>query len=208
VSGVLGAPSERALHWDAVYRARATDELSWHQAEPRISLDLVAALGIAPDTPVLDVGGGASTLVDGLLERGFRDLTVLDVSDTALELGRHRLGTRIAWLREDIVTWRPARRYGLWHDRAVLHFLGGAADRDGYLRALHAAVPRGSVIVGAFAPSAPDHCSGLPVTRYSAAELAGMLGGGFELLETREETHQTPDGTSQPFTWIAGRLQS
>ena len=208
VTDRLHAAAERALHWNTTYRDGRADELSWHQAEPGVSFELVDALEVPRETPVIDVGGGTSTFVDGLLERGFGDVTVLDVAVASLEQGRHRVGTQVAWLHEDVLTWRPTRRYGLWHDRAMLHFLVDADARATYLRALETAVPGGFVVIGTFSPAAPDHCSGLPVVRYSATDLVRLLGTSADVLETREETHHTPRGTPQPFTWVAGRLEA
>lgn len=182
--------------------------MSWYQPRPSVSLELVGALGVLSDTPVIDVGGGASLLAEELLGRGFADVTVLDLSTIALDEVRRRLGGRqVELLQADVLHWTPSRPYGLWHDRAVLHFLVEDDDRRRYLDRLHEAVrPGGFVIVGTFAPDAPPTCSGLPVVRFSAAELAIMLGEGFELLEVRREEHRTPRGRIQPFTWVAGRL--
>jgi trans-aconitate methyltransferase len=176
-----------------------------------VSLELVEALGAPVDAAVIDVGGGAAFLADVLVERGFTDVTVLDISAAALEEGRRRLGkdASIHRLHEDVLTWRPIRRYDLWHDRAVFHFLVAAADRARYLQTLASAVrPGGGVIVATFAPDAPERCSGMPVTRYSAGELSEVLGDTFEHLETRREEHVTPRGMMQPFTWIAGRMRA
>jgi hypothetical protein len=168
---------------------------------------LIDALGIPTVASLLDVGGGASLLADRLLERGFRDVTVLDLSSVALERAGHRPGARFARLHEDLLTWVPTRRYDVWHDRALLHFLVDEAERDTYLNTLRSAVPGGgAVIIGAFAPTGPKSCSGLPVVRYEARDLARLIGKGFELDHVRHELHVTPRGVTQPFTWIAGRL--
>jgi trans-aconitate methyltransferase len=182
--------------------------VSWYQPIPSVSLELVETLGVEPESPVIDVGGGASTLADLLLERGFRDVTVLDLSSVALDEVRRRLAAgAVELVCADVLRWTPPRRYSLWHDRAVLHFLVGDDDRQRYLDRLHEAVrPGGFVILGTFAPDAPPTCSGLPVVRYAPAELAKLLGERFELLEMRREEHRTPRGNVQPFTWIAGRL--
>ena len=206
---VSSSSGDRARHWDEAYQARGVDGVSWHQPVPRVSLELIDALGISRSTAVVDVGGGASTLVDHLVARGFEDLTVVDVSARALEATRDRLGpdSRVTFLREDLLEWRPARRYELWHDRAVFHFLVREGDRRRYLQALRGALAaRAAVVIGTFAPDAPEMCSGLPVVRYSADELVSLLGDRFEPLESRREEHVTPRGRVQPFTWLAGRL--
>jgi trans-aconitate methyltransferase len=194
--------------WDEAYAARGAEGVSWYQAEAASSLELLDALGVRPDAAVIDIGGGASPFAARLVDRGFRDVSVLDISAEALAEARRRAGegSPIRWLHEDLLAWRPECRYDLWHDRALLHFLVAPADRDRYLETLVAALrPHGSVIVGTFAPDAPDRCSGLPVTRYSAPELAALLGADFNVVATRREEHLTPAGKVQPFTWIASR---
>lgn len=208
MSDFSSASEQRVRHWDAVYEERGTDGVSWFQREPQVSLELVASLAVPCETAVVDVGGGASTFVDRLLARGFVDVTVLDVSAAALEASRRRLGrgARVTWLREDVLTWRPPRRYGLWHDRAAFHFLVDAADRAAYLAVLRSALaPGGQVVLGTFAADGPDRCSGLPVARYSPGGLAGVLGDDLEVVETRREVHVTPAGARQAFTWVAAR---
>ncbi len=200
--------SERATHWDEAYRSRGFDAVSWYQSEPAISLDLIRSLGVERGSPVVDVGGGASPLVDRLLEAGYTDLSVLDLSDVALDEARRRVGegAPVSWLREDVLEWRPARRYGLWHDRAVFHFLVDEADRARYLEVLSRALEGGgAVVIATFADDGPQHCSGLPVARYSEDELVRILGGGFVPVDSRRETHLTPAGVAQPFTWVAAR---
>jgi SAM-dependent methyltransferase len=194
----------REQHWDSAYVA---GRVSWQQANPVVSLELIDALAVGRDAAVVDVGGGTSTLADRLLERGFRDVTVLDISAAALDKGRTRLaGAPVTWLQEDLLAWRPERRFDLWHDRAVFHFLVTPAEQDAYLRTLCETVPGGFLIMATFAADGPDRCSGLPVARYSVEALREALGPGFELLETRREEHVTPGGVVQPFTWVAGRM--
>jgi hypothetical protein len=205
----MAAPHERAAHWDDAYRALGVESVSWFEPEPTMSLALLDALGVGADDAVLDVGGGASTLVDHLMVRGYGDVTVLDVSVVALDEGRTRVGPDrpVGWLREDLLSWRPPRRYDLWHDRAVFHFLTDPADRRRYLGVLSDGVSAGgSVIMGTFAEDGPESCSGLPVARYSAADLCGELGPFFQPLVCKREVHVTPTGALQPFTWVAGRL--
>lgn len=200
---------ERSRHWDDAYAERGAGAVSWYQAEPRLSLELIDALGVGRDAAVLDVGGGASLLVDELVERGFIDLAVLDLSKVALTKAQRRLGgsARVKWLHEDVLNWHPERRYDLWHDRAVFHFLVSELERDAYLQTLRSTLTRdGSVVLGTFAVDGPEICSGLPVDRYSAADLVQLLGPTFQMLEARREEHTTPGGTIQPFTWVAGRM--
>jgi hypothetical protein len=199
--------TERVTHWESVYDRNQSDAVSWYQAEPIVSLELLESLGISADAGVIDVGGGASVLVDELLRRGFVDLNVLDISAAALQASRERVGddTRVNWIAHDLLTWRPTRRYDLWHDRAVFHFLSGdevQIYRDLVLRAV---IPGGYVVMATFAPDGPERCSGLPVTRYDADQLIEMLGNGFELVDQRHEAHTTPSGAIQPFTWIVAR---
>ncbi|MHB8430033.1 MAG: class I SAM-dependent methyltransferase [Acidimicrobiales bacterium] len=198
---------DRASHWDGVYRTRPADALSWYQAEPTLSLELIDALGVTSGSAVIDVGGGASVLVDHLFRNGFTDLTVLDLSEAALRTSRKRIGAEanVGWVTADVLRWEPERAYYLWHDRAVLHFLTGE-DVDRYSATLRRAVgPEGSVVLATFAPDGPERCSGLPVTRYSFRELAMVLGDGFEVVGQRREVHRTPGGVEQPFTWLAAR---
>ena len=199
--------NERVVHWDSVDERTQIDGVSWYQSEPVVSLDLVDLLGIADTAGVIDVGGGASILVDTLLRRGLTDLTVLDVSDTALRASRERVGTDtpVTWITHDLLTWEPTRHYDLWHDRAVFHFLSGI-DVEVYVDLVRRSIaPGGSVIVATFAPDGPEWCSGLPVTRYSAEQMSAALGSDFEMVEQRREVHTTPAGALQPFTWIAAR---
>lgn len=202
---------ERAEHWDAAYETRGVEGVSWYQPLPAVSLELVEALRVPPTAAVIDVGGGASTLGDHLVERGFSDVTVLDVSGPALDASRRRIGddAGVSFLRADLLDWRPKRTYDLWHDRAVYHFLVAEEDRQAYLRALRSALARGGyVIVATFAVDGPPTCSGLPVSRYSVDALVETFGGSFEELESRREEHTTPRGSIQPFTWVAGRMRA
>jgi len=207
-SGVVVSSADTRTHWDRAYR-RDPAELSWYQPEPVVSLELIDELAVAPEHGVVDVGGGTSSLAGRLLERGFRDVTVLDVSPVALAAARARLGARgaeVTWLERDVRSWRPERRFDLWHDRAVLHFLVDPGDRRRYLDTLAAALaPGGAVIVATFALDGPERCSGLPVVRYDGSALGELLGPAFELVVERREEAMTPSGTMQPFTWAAFR---
>jgi hypothetical protein len=200
--------SEGPQHWDHRYSGAGATGVSWYQPEPAMSLALIDRLHMAKDAPVIDVGGGASLLVDRLVARGYTDLTVLDVSSTALEIARRRLddAVRVRWLHENILTWEPERRYALWHDRAVFHFLTNAGERAKYLTTMRQALSdSGTVIIGTFASDGPERCSGLPVARYDAADLERLL-EGFTVVESSREEHVTPGGIVQPFTWIAATL--
>ena len=199
----------RADHWENVYATRGMREVSWYQARPETSLALIATLGIRPDDAIIDVGGGASNLVDVLLEEGFRRLTVLDISATAIASVQARLGERakqVGWIIGDITEMAPAGPYRLWHDRAVFHFLTDPQQRAIYVAALERAVPTGGyVIMATFADDGPTQCSKLPVCRYSPQQLAAELGAGFELLEARRETHVTPAQGQQNFVYCCFR---
>jgi ubiquinone/menaquinone biosynthesis C-methylase UbiE len=200
----------RQQHWDRVYETKRADEVSWFQHEPSPSLAMIAASGIGRDDPIIDVGGGASVLVDRLLDAGYTNVTVLDVSEAGIDVARARLGgrrDRVAWLVQDIVAWQPPQAaFTLWHDRAVLHFLVEEADREAYLRVLDRGLRKGGfAIIAPFAPTGPEKCSGLPVRRYSGAMLREMLGPGYRLVEERPQTHVTPWGSRQDFTWCLFR---
>jgi len=184
--------------------------VSWFQPTAVVSLDLFDRLAIPLDAPVIDIGGGTSPLVDGLLARGFSDLTVLDISVRALETVRERLGTgpSVALIHADLLEWKSERRYGVWHDRAVFHFLVDEQDRARYLRLLRSALsPGGFVILATFASDGPEYCSGLPVARYDASDLTRLLGTDFDTLEERREEHVTPAGALQTFTWLAAKYR-
>lgn len=194
-------------HWETVYTNKATDAVSWFQPQARTSLKLIQATGAAPMDAIIDIGGGASTLVDGLLANGFANVSVLDLSGAALAASRTRLGEQAAtvqWLEADITQVAlPAQRYAVWHDRAVFHFLVDAADRLAYRNALlHALQPHGQVIIATFAENGPTQCSGLPIRRYSAEELHAELGESFELVDSYAEEHRTPSGAVQQFVYV------
>src|SRR5580765_822391 len=163
-------------HWENVYATKSPTEVSWYQPRPELSLSLIRSVAPGVSASILDVGGGASVLVDGLLSAGYFDVTVLDISQTALNHSRERLGQvadRMSWIMADITQWRPPRTWDVWHDRAVFHFLTVTEDQDAYIAALRAATHTGSVaVISTFALSGPERCSGLPVQRYDAASLA------------------------------------
>jgi SAM-dependent methyltransferase len=199
-------------HWEAVYRTHPATEVSWYQRTPTVSLELIDLLDVDPISPIVDVGGGASTLADALVARGFTDITVVDISQAALDLTRDRLGptaTTVQLLRRDLLDWEPEPRYGLWHDRAVFHFLVQEHDQKRYLEVLSAALgPEGGVVLGTFGPQGPEQCSGLPVARHSVEDLVAFLGSGFERVGQRREDHVTPSGAVQAYTWVALRRRA
>jgi trans-aconitate methyltransferase len=193
------------MHWQDTYDRVGAESVSWYQREPLMSLRLLEAAGLAPDRSVIDVGGGASVLVDRLLAVGVLDVTVLDIASHALDIARDRLGDAAAgvtWITGDLLTWTPPRQYDMWHDRAVFHFLTSPVDRDRYRDLLDAGLaPGGSLVIGTFADDGPERCSGLPVARYSTAELAAEF-PGFTVERTEREEHTTPGGGVQPFSWL------
>ncbi|MEI4197371.1 class I SAM-dependent methyltransferase [Roseovarius sp. E0-M6] len=195
-------------HWDDVYGARPEDALTWFEATPALSLDLVRE-HLQPGEPFIDIGAGASRLVDALLAEGFGPLAVLDLSPSALAVSRQRLGPRgdaVQWIEADITTWKSDREYAVWHDRAVFHFLTGTEDRARYACALAQALrPGGTAIIATFADDGPEMCSGLPVVRYAPEELTQeldrLLPGRFEMLDARRHMHITPKGNRQSFQY-------
>jgi SAM-dependent methyltransferase len=196
-------------HWEKVWTGSAHTDKSWFQKTPWISLEMIARSGVSSAEPLIDVGGGASRLVDHLLDRGYRDLTVLDLSDAALEHARRRLGERagaVRWIEGDVTTFRPDREYALWHDRAAFHFLVSASDRNAYGEVMNRSLKAdGQAIIGAFAPDGPAKCSGLDVVRYDAGSLMAELGPGWALAEETAETHVTPAGAGQRFGFYRTR---
>ena len=193
----------RQSHWENVYATKGEREVSWFQENPAPSLALMAEIGVVPSSAIIDIGGGASRLVDHLLEAGFHDVTVLDLSAAALETAKARLGERADkahWLVADAATWTPSRTYDVWHDRAAFHFLTDEQDRAGYIGRLRQALKIGGhAIIATFALDGPEKCSGLPVERYDAARLGQTLGSGFKLLRSQRNDHATPWGSHQRF---------
>jgi trans-aconitate methyltransferase len=200
-----------AAHWDDAY-AHGDDTWIWFEKHPDMSLRMLDDAGVAATDALIDVGGGASPLIGALLDRGFRDLTVLDVSAAGMQHARGRLGPRagqVHWLTADILSWHPQRHYAAWHDRATFHFLTTDEHRQQYLHTLDTATaPDAIAVFGCFAPDGPQHCSGLPVARYSPAQLARQIGTNWLMTSQDREEHITPAGTIQPLTWIALRRQS
>jgi len=197
---------DRGSRWDEMYRSRSVDTVSWYQARPTMSLALIEHAEVAKGAPLIDVGGGASSLVDHLLREDYADVAVMDLADSALAAARERLGEQarqVDWIVGDVLAFAPIKRYALWHDRAVFHFLVDAGERRRYLEALGRASQAGTqLVIGTFAEDGPERCSGLPVARYRVAELHAVFGEDYELLESTRETHRTPDGSDQHFTWV------
>jgi trans-aconitate methyltransferase len=188
--------------WEDVYQSKAEAETSWFEDRPQVSLDLIAVTGATSDAAIVDVGAGASRLVDCLLEEGFRRITVLDLSETALAKARARLpkDAPVEWVVANVLDWQPSMPFDVWHDRAAFHFLTDFADQETYLRVMdRALVPGGHAIIGTFAPDGPDKCSGLPVTRFDATLLTERLGPDYRLIRSLMHDHHTPWGSVQRF---------
>ncbi|HKT98326.1 MAG TPA: class I SAM-dependent methyltransferase [Paraburkholderia sp.] len=199
-------------HWNRVYTTKTSTNVSWFQEHANQSVELIRQAGVEKDAAIIDVGGGASTLVDDLLNDHYSNLTVLDLSDAALSVAQERLASRareVSWIAGDITQVElPVHAYDVWHDRAVFHFLTSEADRAAYVRAVIRAVkPGGLVIVATFAEDGPDHCSGLPVMRYSADALHAEFGAPFTLLRQEREEHHTPAGATQKFIYCLCRKE-
>jgi len=209
-----------ADHWDTVYGTKATDEVSWFQRQPTTSPRLLTSVA-PPSSTVIDIGAGASTLADSLLKAGWSDVTVLDVSATALALVRDRVGVMVgdqpsnqlgqrprsaSFVVADVLSWKPERTYDAWHDRAVFHFLVRPEQREQYVATAARAIrPGGVLVLGTFAADGPTQCSGLPTSRYDADALAQVFAPGFSLEHSEREEHVTPGGTVQAFTWVVLR---
>jgi SAM-dependent methyltransferase len=202
----------RKEHWNQVYQTNAANDLSWHQRRPDVSLDLIEAAGMTKDAGIIDVGGGTSTLVDSLVEADYNPIGVLDISGAALGQSRSRLGEKaeaIEWFEVDVTSFAPPHLFGLWHDRAVFHFLTEASDRRGYLATLRQTLqPGGTAIIASFALDGPPKCSGLDVVRYDERSILTELGAEFQLREIRRETHITPRQSEQRFIYFRFERQS
>jgi ubiquinone/menaquinone biosynthesis C-methylase UbiE len=199
-------------HWETVYSTKRTNTVSWFQEHAETSRRLIRATGVPVDGSIIDVGGGASTLVDDLLADGFRQVTVLDISSAALAAAQRRLGSiasAVHWQEADITqTALPAHAYDVWHDRAVFHFLTTPGARAAYIDNMRRSVkPGGHVVIATFGPQGPKRCSGLPVCRYDAATLSKELGDDFTLVESLLDVHRTPGGASQQFIYCHFRLR-
>ena len=195
----------RKKHWDEIYTSRQTDEVSWYQREPKVSLDLIGLTKIGPHARIIDVGGGASSLVDEFLKRGFKNLTVLDISPVALAHTKQRLeqkAAHVGWIEANITEVAFSDKFDLWHDRAVFHFLTGDEDRQKYIRNLNSALSLGGhLILASFASDGPPKCSGLEVERYEPETLRAEVGNSFELVKSVKEVHITPAKKDQRFIY-------
>lgn len=194
---------QRQDHWQTVFRSKGERDVSWFQERADVSLDMIAATGLGRDAALVDIGGGASRLVDALIAQGFTHVSVLDISEAALATVRARLGgqaAKVQWIVADVTRWQPAQTYDLWHDRAAFHFLTAADERAAYAERVRQAVrPGGHVVIATFALDGPERCSGLPVMRHDAASIGTVLGPAFELVESRRHDHRTPGGAVQRF---------
>jgi SAM-dependent methyltransferase len=192
-------------HWNAIYGTKGERDVSWFEAIPAVSLQMIEAAGLGPETCVVDIGAGQSRLVDALVARGVDCLAVLDVSAKALQQAQARMGNAaptVTWIEADVTGTWSLKPMDIWHDRAVFHFLTTPGQRAGYLARLRETLkPMGSAIIATFAPDGPERCSGLPVVRYSPETLSAELGEGFTLVEAARHVHVTPWGTEQPFQY-------
>ncbi len=195
----------RQQHWDRVYGTKEPEDLTWFQETPQVSLSLIEEMELPAEARIIDVGGGTSTLSSFLLEKGFKRISVLDVSGAALSLARARLGPRsqeVEWIEADLLQFEPTTSWTLWHDRAVFHFLTSETDREAYRRVLEKGLkPGGYLIMATFALEGPSRCSGLDCVRYSPESLGSALGSGFLLRGSVEEAHRTPAGGVQAFNF-------
>lgn len=198
-------------HWERVYSEKAIDSVSWFQSYPTLSMQLIEASGISKEAPIIDVGGGASVLVDTLVNDGYHKVAVLDIAGAALAHAKQRLGNKgagVEWFEHDVTTFEPPHPFMLWHDRAVFHFLTDPAARDRYLEVLARTVPVGGhVIIATFAPEGPEQCSGLRVERYDEAKIVPLLAPRFALVEKLSEQHRTPALKDQLFNFFRFRRE-
>lgn len=196
----------RKAHWEQVYTDKSPLEVSWYQTEPRLSLELINHTGLPPESSIIDVGGGASLLVDRLLEKGYSHPAILDISSSALAHTKARLGPKsdqVEWFEEDVTRFAPTHRFDLWHDRAVFHFLTEGSDRQKYIATLNQSLrPGGHLIIATFAIGGPEKCSGLDIVQYDAQKLSQELGAGFQLEEQTSESHITPSQMEQKFSYF------
>jgi 2-polyprenyl-3-methyl-5-hydroxy-6-metoxy-1,4-benzoquinol methylase len=197
---------ETKTHWEEVYETKESTEVSWFQKHPELSLQFIEGTGVDNSAQIIDVGGGASTLVDDLLNRNYQNITVLDISAAALQVAQTRIGSQanvVTWLEADITQVQlPQQFYDVWHDRAVFHFLTHAADRQKYVEAvMHSVKAGGHVIVATFGIDGPNRCSGLEIVRYNPVSLHDEFGNNFDLVHSTSESHVTPFGTEQKFIY-------
>ncbi len=196
----------KKTHWETVYQTKSDQQVSWYREHLDNSLQMILNTKVVKNAAIIDVGGGSSTLADDLLDHGFADVSVLDISAKALEKSKARLGKRasqIEWIEADITEVSlPENHYDVWHDRAVFHFLTAAEDRRKYVEfVVRSLKPGGHIIVASFGENGPNKCSGLEVVRYSPETMHGEFGIGFKLVKSLNETHETPFGTTQEFVY-------
>jgi len=207
--GTAMTTTDRKAHWENVYTTKGEAEVSWFQETPVPSLELLELVGAQPSSAIIDIGGGASRLVDCLLAQGFENITVLDLSATALASARARLGDKggkVKWIAADATEWQPPENYDVWHDRAAFHFLTCEEEQNAYIQRLKQALRRGGhAIIGTFAPDGPEKCSGLPVARHNAESLSAILGADFVLVDSRRHEHATPWQAVQKFQFSTFR---
>lgn len=198
--------NDRKSHWENIYQTRDTEAVSWFQPTPALSLKLIKQCNLSPEHTILDLGGGASTLVDHLLQAGYHSITVLDIAQAALDIAKKRLGsaaTQVEWLVADATAFTLSHPVQLWHDRAVFHFLTQARDRDAYIRNLKKTLtPEGTLILAAFSPEGPKKCSDLDIVQYDAQHITIELGPLFKLKHVEQEAHTTPSGAVQQFNYF------
>ena len=196
----------RKTHWQNIYKEKNPLEVSWYQKKPNLSLDLIRKTGVSSNDAIIDVGGGSSILVDYLLKEGFKNLSVLDISENSLASARERLGddaNSIEWIETDITEFKPLQKFSVWHDRAVFHFLTGKSDRKKYVEVLKEGLHSGGyLVIAAFSIGGPKKCSGLDIVQYDAIKLFAELGNNFELVEEKKEIHVTPTNKKQNFTYF------
>jgi SAM-dependent methyltransferase len=202
--------NDRRTHWQNVYRSKSANSVSWYRPHLEASVEILSEAGMSANSRVIDVGGGASTLVDDLLDRGLRDVSVLDASEEALALAQHRLGDRarcVKWYVGDVLEFAlPSAGFDFWHDRAVLHFLTDLADAARYAQvASNALTTGGYAVIAGFAPDGPERCSGLPVARRSPEDIVSIFAPAFAPVQSRLERHRTPAGVEQPFSYTVLR---
>lgn len=203
LSKLISFKRDHKMHWDRVYKKNPSTELGWYQAHPEMSLKLIAKTGIGLESSIVDVGSGTSKLIGLLLDRGYKKLTVLDISSNSIERAKLQFGEKaslITWIEADITSFKFTEKYELWHDRAVFHFLTDSQDRKRYVNSLNQALKlNGHLIISTFGLDAPPRCSGIKVARYSPETLHNELGDNFDMVESFDEVHTTPSGVKQRF---------
>jgi 2-polyprenyl-3-methyl-5-hydroxy-6-metoxy-1,4-benzoquinol methylase len=200
---------DKKHHWEDVYRKKKVDEVSWYQARPGLSLRMIAAANLARDAAIIDVGGGASLLIDNLITQGYTNLSVLDISGESLKCAKERIGSsgqNVQWIESNITDFNPQQKFQFWHDRAVFHFLTNPDERARYLEVMNRSLASGAyAMIATFAPDGPEKCSGLPVQRYSHESLQQILGPACKMVLQEQETHLTPAGGQQKFIYALFR---